>query len=72
VAGRVRRWIRPVPGGRGASTGRARALGWIRAPAADNNSTAFFAAIGDLVSTGPTFTNVNDFRAIMVDDVDTP
>jgi hydroxypyruvate reductase len=38
---------------------------------ADNNSTAFFAGIGDLISPGPTFTNVNDFRAIMVDDVDT-
>jgi hydroxypyruvate reductase len=37
---------------------------------ADNNSTAFFAAIGDLIAPGPTFTNVNDFRAIMV-DVDT-
>lgn len=37
---------------------------------ADNNSTAFFAGIGDLISPGPTFTNVNDFRAIMV-DVDT-
>ncbi len=38
---------------------------------ADNNSTAFFAALGDLVSPGPTFTNVNDFRAIVVDHVDT-
>ena len=39
---------------------------------ADNNSTAFFAAIGDLLAPGPTYTNVNDFRAIVVDDVDTP
>lgn len=34
---------------------------------ADNNSTAFFAAAGGLLVTGPTFTNVNDFRAILVD-----
>jgi len=34
---------------------------------ADNNSTAFFAALEDLLMTGPTYTNVNDFRAIVVD-----
>ncbi len=34
---------------------------------ADNNSTGFFAALGDLLTPGPTFTNVNDFRAIIVD-----
>ncbi len=34
---------------------------------ADNNSTGFFAALDDLLMTGPTFTNVNDFRAIVVD-----
>ena len=34
---------------------------------ADNNSTGFFAALGDLLMTGPTYTNVNDFRAIIVD-----
>ena len=34
---------------------------------ADNNSTGFFAALGDLLTTGPTYTNVNDFRAILVD-----
>ncbi len=33
---------------------------------ADNDSYAFFAALGDLVVTGPTRTNVNDFRAILV------
>ena len=38
---------------------------------ADNNSTAFFAVLDDLISPGPTFTNVNDFRAIMVTDIDT-
>jgi len=34
---------------------------------ADNDSTGFFARVGGLVRTGPTFTNVNDFRAILVD-----
>jgi len=34
---------------------------------ADNNSTGFFEALGDLLVPGPTFTNVNDFRAIVVD-----
>ena len=29
--------------------------------------TGFFEALGDLVQTGPTYTNVNDFRAILVD-----
>jgi hydroxypyruvate reductase len=34
---------------------------------ANNDATAFFAATGDLVSTGPTLTNVNDVRVILVD-----
>ena len=34
---------------------------------ANNDSTGFFARLGDLVAPGPTFTNVNDFRAILVD-----
>jgi glycerate 2-kinase len=34
---------------------------------ADNDSTGFFSALGDLLTPGPTFTNVNDFRAIVVD-----
>ncbi len=34
---------------------------------ADNDSTGFFAALGDLLLPGPTYTNVNDFRAIVVD-----
>jgi hydroxypyruvate reductase len=34
---------------------------------AENDSTGFFERIGDLVVTGPTCTNVNDFRAIVVD-----
>jgi hydroxypyruvate reductase len=31
-----------------------------------NDAYGYFAALGDLVVTGPTFTNVNDFRAILV------
>jgi hydroxypyruvate reductase len=31
-----------------------------------NDSYSFFGALGDLVVTGPTHTNVNDFRAILV------
>ena len=46
---------------------RARAAG-LDAPAllADNDCYSLFAALGDLVVTGPTLTNVNDFRAILV------
>jgi glycerate 2-kinase len=33
----------------------------------ETNSFAFFEAIGDLVITGPTQTNVNDFRVILID-----
>jgi glycerate 2-kinase len=47
---------------------RARSLGLDPAHfLADNDSTGFFARLGDLVETGPTWTNVNDFRAIVVD-----
>jgi glycerate 2-kinase len=38
-----------------------------RTALANNDGYSFFAALGDLVSTGPTRTNVNDFRAILVD-----
>ncbi len=34
---------------------------------ADNDCYALFAALDDLIVTGPTLTNVNDFRAILVD-----
>jgi hydroxypyruvate reductase len=34
---------------------------------ADNDAYSFFAALDDLVRTGPTLTNVNDFRAILID-----
>ena len=40
-----------------------------RARLADNDAYGFFAAIGDLVMTGPTFTNVNDFRAILISPI---
>jgi hydroxypyruvate reductase len=33
----------------------------------NNNSTEFFRSLGDLLTPGPTYTNVNDFRAILVD-----
>jgi hydroxypyruvate reductase len=33
----------------------------------DNNSTEFFEKLADLPVSGPTLTNVNDFRAIVVD-----
>jgi len=46
---------------------RAAALG-LRAKdfLADNDGYTFFEQLGDLVVTGPTLTNVNDFRAILV------
>jgi hydroxypyruvate reductase len=34
---------------------------------ANNDATGFFAATGDLLLTGPTLTNVNDVRVILVD-----
>ena len=34
---------------------------------ADNDAYGFFGALGDLVVTGPTLTNVNDFRAILIE-----
>jgi len=47
---------------------RARAKGLdAKAMLADNDAYGFFAALGDLVVTGPTRTNVNDFRAILVE-----
>jgi glycerate-2-kinase len=32
----------------------------------DNDGHGFFEALGDSVVTGPTLTNVNDFRAILI------
>jgi hydroxypyruvate reductase len=40
---------------------------------ADNDVGGFFAGLGDLVVTGPTpLTNVNDFRAILIDQGEGP
>ncbi|MEL6373573.1 MAG: glycerate kinase [Pseudomonadota bacterium] len=46
---------------------RARAAG-MRASdrLANNDGYSFFSALGDLIKTGPTLTNVNDFRAIFI------
>jgi len=47
---------------------RARKLGLDPAAfLAENDSTGFFERLGDLLQPGPTYTNVNDFRAIFVD-----
>ncbi len=67
-------------GGRGAADDPAGALVFpdtlARAAARDlnaaiflenNDSTGFFGALGDLMIRGPTLTNVNDFRVILVD-----
>jgi hydroxypyruvate reductase len=47
---------------------RGRALGLdAAAMLANNDAYSYFAALGDLVVTGPTRTNVNDFRAIFIE-----
>ena len=47
---------------------RARAAGLdAAARLEDNDSYGFFAGLGDLFTTGPTRTNVSDFRAILID-----
>jgi glycerate 2-kinase len=52
----------------GDTTARAQALGLDSGIfLSQNNSTEFFEALGDLLVPGPTYTNVNDFRAIVVD-----
>ena len=46
---------------------RAEALGLdAKAHLQNNNGYGFFASLGDLVKTGPTRTNVNDFRAVLI------
>jgi glycerate 2-kinase len=46
---------------------RAQAQGLKAAEYLDHNDAySYFAALGDLVTPGPTFTNVNDFRAMLV------
>lgn len=55
------------------SLARAAALGLdARRRLDDNDGHGFFAALGDLVITGPTRTNVNDFRAIVLMPPDRP
>jgi glycerate 2-kinase len=50
---------------------RARALGLDPAQSLDNNDGhGFFGALSDAVITGPTLTNINDFRAVLIDKVD--
>ncbi len=50
------------------SLARAAALGLdAKAMLARNDAHPFFAALADQVVTGPTLTNVNDFRAVLVD-----
>ena len=49
------------------SLARARALGLdARGSLAMHDSHGFFGALGDLIITGPTLTNVNDIRAILI------
>lgn len=49
------------------SLARARALGLSPQALLDGHDSAgFFAPLGDLLSVGPSFTNVNDFRAMLV------
>ena len=50
------------------SLARARAAGLRpRDSLADNDAHGFFERLGDAVVTGPTLTNVNDFRAVLID-----
>ena len=61
--------MEPVAGAlwRPGTLARAAALGLDAAARLEaNDAHAFFAALGDSVVTGPTRTNVNDFRAILV------
>jgi hydroxypyruvate reductase len=54
----------------GSTVSRARTLGLDPASfLVENDSTGFFRRLGDLLTPGPTFTNANDFRAILVDSV---
>ena len=54
-------WLSPDTLARAASLGLD-----ARARLADNDGYGFFSSLGDLVVTGPTRTNVNDFRAILI------
>ena len=51
------------------TTARAAALGIdLKAHLANNDAYTVFERVGDLLLTGPTLTNVNDFRAILIDE----
>lgn len=53
------------------SLARARALGIKPAEHLDDNDGhGFFGALGDAVVTGPTLTNINDFRAVLIQRAD--
>lgn len=55
-------WITPD------TLARAEAAGLnAKAMLADNDPWTFFKGIGDLLMTGPTLTNVNDFRAVLIE-----
>jgi glycerate 2-kinase len=52
----------------GTTLSRAKALGLDPAGFLTNNdSTSFFERLGDLLAPGPTYTNVNDLRAVFID-----
>ncbi len=54
-----------------ATLARAKAMGHDAASFLErNDSTSFFGFLGDLLQPGPTFTNVNDFRAVIIDNTD--
>ena len=56
------------PGGFTDSLARARAIGLSPLDMlANNDGHGFFGALGDAVITGPTLTNVNDFRILLID-----
>ncbi len=58
---------RPAPSSRPTRCTRAQAAGIDPRTCLDaHDSYSLFAAIGDLIRTGPTLTNVNDLRAILV------
>jgi glycerate-2-kinase len=61
-AGAAGAWIAP------ATLADARALGLDPQASLDrNDSGRFFERVGGLVHTGPTHTNINDFRALLIE-----
>ena len=72
TAARDRQTIRPAPMSTATTAARARALGLDPAaiPGGQQFDSFLCCSWTDLITPGPTFTNVNDFRAIMVNDID--